>query len=325
MRIFLAPMEGIVDHHLRELLTALGGIDACVTEFVRIIDDPLPPKVFYRYCPEMNNRCRTRVGVPVRVQLLGGKAVPLALNAAKLAKYGAQAIDLNFGCPAKTVNKNDGGATLLREPERVFQIVRAVRQAVPANVPVSAKIRLGFEDRSLYLDNARAIYEAGANELTVHARSKTDGYKPPAYWDYIGRIKDTIPIPVIANGEIWSVEDYLRCVEQSGCEDVMIGRGLLACPDLGLQIKAVQEGRHYRPLSWPQVCELVYQFYWQTKDVYPKKHLGNRVKQWMVYLRRQYPGAEQMFEALKRQRGADNVERTFEEYFQQVTPLPRHN
>ncbi len=321
MRLFFAPMEGIVDHDVRELMSAVGGIDCCVTEFVRITTTALPPKVYYRYCPEIENQCRTRVGVPVRIQLLGGNPVPLALNAAKLARYGGKAIDLNFGCPAKMVNNNDGGASLLREPERIFEIVRAVRQAVPASVPVSAKIRLGFEDRSAYLDCAQAIYEAGATELTVHARSKADGYKPPAYWDYIGRINEAVPIPVIANGEIWTVEDYWRCREQSGCEDIMIGRGLLAKPDLGLQIKAAVADEAYEAMTWIEVCQLLYQFYLNTKDVYPKKHLGNRVKQWLVYLKRTYPEAVQMFDVIKRQREAKDIEQIFEEALGMADPV----
>src|SRR5690606_19422497 len=109
---------------------------------------------------------------------------------------------------------------------------KAVRDALPAHIPVSAKIRLGYEDRSSYMDNAQAVEAAGASELVVHARSKADGYKPPAYWHYIADIKARLKIPVVANGEIWSVDDYLRCREESGCEDVMLGRGLLACPDL---------------------------------------------------------------------------------------------
>ncbi len=297
-------------------MTALGGIDACVTEFIRVTDTSLPPKVFFRYCPELHNRCLTQAGTPVRIQLLGGRPQPMALNAAKLAHYGARAIDLNFGCPAKAVNNSDGGACLLREPQRVYDIVAAVREAVPAGIPVSAKIRLGFEDRSRYLDNARAVYEAGASELTVHARSKVDGYKPPAYWEYLAEIRESIAIPLIANGEIWSLADYRRCREVSGCEDVMLGRGLMACPDLALQIKAANSGEHYRPLAWPAVCEQLYQYYKETRYLYPERYLGNRVKQWLVYLRRQYPEAVTFFEQIKRHRDPHRLEAAFNQHRQ---------
>lgn len=314
MRLFLAPMEGVVDHHLRDLLTQLGGIDICVTEFVRVTENRLPEKVFKRLCPELLNQSLTPSGTPVRVQLLGGKPGPMAYNGAKAARMGASAIDLNFGCPAKTVNRNDGGACLLQSPNRVYDIVKAVRDQVQDDVPVTAKIRLGFESRDSYLDNAMAAFEAGADELVVHARSKVDGYKPPAYWDYIARIRDQISIPVIANGEIWSVEDFVRCREQAGSEDFMLGRGLLARPDLALQIKAFCEGRDIEPLPWPVICELLYRFHVQIKDIYPRKFLGNRIKQWLAYLKRNYSGAEQLFDAMKRQRDEAGIEAAFAEH-----------
>jgi len=323
MRLFLAPMEGVVDHHVRELLTGIGGIDVCVTEFVRITDQKLPERVFKRLCPELEtvpageNTSQTASGTPVRVQLLGGNPEMLAYNAAKIAGMGASAIDLNFGCPAKTVNKSDGGACLLKSPNRVFDIVSAVRNSVPAHIPVTAKIRLGFEDRSRYLDNANAAFEAGASELAVHARSKADGYKPPAYWNYIRDIREAIDIPVIANGEIWTLEDFKRCQEQSGCEDFMFGRGLLATPDLARQVKAYMGAEDYHPMSWSEVCEFLFGYYQLTRELYPsKKSLGNRIKQWLVYLRRIYPGADQLFETIKRSRDADFIEQAFNQHRQ---------
>ena len=123
MRLMLAPMEGVIDHVMRELLTSLGGIDRCVTEFVRVTDRLLPPRVFRRLCPELDTGGTTASGVPVYLQLLGGQAAVLADNAARAAELGAPGIDLNFGCPAKTVNRSDGGAILLREPQRVHAIV----------------------------------------------------------------------------------------------------------------------------------------------------------------------------------------------------------
>lgn len=313
MRIMLAPMEGVVDHQVRDILTRIGGLDGCVTEFVRVTDQVLPYKVFLRYAPELEHNCLTPNGVPVKLQLLGGKPEPMAINAVEAVAAGARAIDLNFGCPAKTVNKNDGGACLLRQPDRVYAIVKAVRDAIPANVPVSAKIRLGFEDRSSYLENALAVEAAGASELVVHARSKADGYKPPAYWEYIADIRRTISTPVVANGEIWSLEDYYRCRAQSGCEDIMLGRGLLACPDLARQIKADIAGEEYRPLSWDEICQMLFHYYQQTLPRYVEKNCGNRVKQWLMYLRRQYPQADIFFERIKRAREPAAIELAFRE------------
>lgn len=313
MRIMLAPMEGVVEHHVRDILTRIGGLDGCVTEFIRVTDQKLPYKVFYKYAQELENDCKTPNGTPVRVQLLGSKPEPMAINALELVHYGAKAIDLNFGCPAKTVNSHEGGACLLRTPDRVYSIIKAVRDAVPRDIPVTAKIRLGFEDRSSYMDNARAVEAAGADELTVHARSKVDGYKPPAYWHYIADIRAELKIPVVGNGEIWTVDDYLRCREESQGVDVMLGRGLLACPDLARQIKAHIYGEDYTPLSWKDICEMLYRYYQLTTPLYCERNCGNRVKQWLMYLSRQYPQAEIFFEAIKRKTTPLEIETCFQQ------------
>ena len=309
-------MEGVVDVHMRKLLSAIGGIDVCVTEFVRVTDHILPDKVLYRRCPELKNQSRTTSGIPVRLQLLGGKPEPVAANGRQAALLGASAIDLNFGCPAKTVNKSDGGACLLKEPERLHDIVAATRKHVPASTPVSAKIRLGFEDRRRYLDNALAAYEGGADELTVHARSKADGYRPPAYWDCIADIREAIPIPVIANGEIWSVSDFQRCRSVTGCTDFMIGRGLLSCPDLAKQIKSAEQHCHIQAMPWSELQLLLLHFFESTADAYPAKYTGNRLKQWLHYLCRQYPEAKLLFEQIKRCRDRETISHALKQRIQ---------
>lgn len=298
MRIFMAPMEGVVDHAMRSLYAALGGMDAFVTEFVRVTDTRLPERVFKKYCPEL----AAPLTLPVKVQLLGSNPQALAENAAKVAALGASGIDLNFGCPAKTVNKNRGGACLLDEPALLFDIVAAVRAAVPAATPVTAKIRLGFHRREGYLDTAKALAGAGASELVVHARCKSDGYKPPAYWHHIAEIRAVVDIPVIANGDIWTVADYLECRRQSACDDVMLGRGLLARPDLARAIKAHHQGDTWQPMSWQAVLPWLVRFHETTVGAYPLRHCGNRLKQWLMYLSRTYPEAARLFNRIKHSR-----------------------
>ncbi|GGF82113.1 tRNA-dihydrouridine(16) synthase [Alteromonas lipolytica] len=302
MRILLAPMEGVVDHLMRDMLTRVGGFDLCVTEFVRIVDQKLPHKTFYRLCPELHEGGKTPSGVPVRVQLLGQHPQWLAENALTAVELGSPGVDLNFGCPAKTVNKSKGGAVLLQYTELLHDIVKTVREAVPAHLPVTAKIRLGYEDKSLAVDNAIAIDEAGASELVVHARTKTEGYRPPAYWDWIKKIRAHTQLPVIANGEIWSYDDARRCQEMSGCSDVMIGRGALAMPNLALHIRDNQP-----PMSWPELAQLLidysgYEIYGDKGRYYP-----NRLKQWCGYLKRQYPQAEVLFDNIRRLQKSDEI------------------
>ncbi len=242
--IQLAPMEGVLDWTLRELLSEVGGLNRMVTEFIRVTDLLLPDHVFYRYCPELKQAGLSRSGVPVFVQLLGGKPEPLAANAERAVALGALGIDLNFGCPAKTVNRHDGGATLLKEPGRLFQILRAVRAAVPEAVPITAKVRLGFADKNFHREIAAAVEEGGAAQIVVHARTKLEMYIPPAHWEYIRSMREGRKLRFVANGDIWNVQDYLDCVEKSGVHDVALGRGLVRNPLLAHAIRA-----HTAPFS----------------------------------------------------------------------------
>lgn len=294
MKLVLAPMEGLADYWLRQVLTEVGGYDWCVSEFIRVSGTLLPPKVFYRWCPELLAGARTLSGTPVHLQLLGSDPVCVAENAARAVELGAPAIDLNFGCPAKTVNAHRGGAVLLDEPELVHDIIAAVRRAVPAAIPVSAKMRLGNESDARALDNAHAVAAAGASWLTVHGRTKTQGYRPPAYWDRIAEVRAAVPLPVIANGEIWTAADAERCRQESGCDTLMVGRGAVSDPFLARRIRQLPAG------GWEQV------FPWLTHYVglllgtgTPSQESG-RVKQWLNYLRRDYVEAEQWYQALRR-------------------------
>lgn len=302
MHITLAPMEGVVDHLMRDMLTQIGGFDLCVTEFVRIVDQLLPERVFHRICPELAQQGLTAAGTPVRVQLLGQEPNWLAENAIRAVNLGSHGIDLNFGCPAKAVNKSRGGAVLLKQPEQLYQIVKAVRAAVPSQHSVSAKIRLGYDDTSLTLENAHAIADAGASVLTVHARTKADGYRPPAYWPWIAKIKQQVKIPLIANGEIWDRDSALLCQQQANCQDIMLGRGVLAMPNLAQTIR-----HNTAAMPWSQVLTLLMQYseYEITGD--KGKYYANRIKQWFNYLKRQYPEAEQLFQQLRTLRNSSEI------------------
>ena len=298
MTILLAPMEGLLDHSLRDVLTQVGGVDRCVSEFIRITDQLLPERVFFRVIPELHNGSRTVAGVPVRAQLLGSDPACLADNAARLAELGAEGIDLNFGCPAKTVNRHRGGAVLLDEPELVGDIVAAVRRAVPAQIPVSAKMRLGNLDDALRLEAARAIAQGGAAELVVHGRTKVQGYKPPAYWHRIAAIREAVAIPVVANGEIWTVADALQARAESGCHALMLGRGMVSDPGLAWALRAA-DGALPRAVPWAELLPLLARYWAHIARQAEPRHRAGRLKQWLNMLRRRYPEAQLVFDAVR--------------------------
>lgn len=319
MRVMLAPMEGVTDFHLRKILTGLGGYQRCVTEFLRVTDHLYPDRVFYKICPELKHGGVTDSGTPVYVQLLGSDTLALAINAARAVELGALGIDLNFGCPAKTVNRHGGGSALLRSPTSVANIVSAVRDAVDPSIPVTAKVRLGFDDDSRALETAGLIEQAGATELCVHARTRADGYRPPAYWEKVSGVSRELSIPVIINGEIWSAQDARRARNESGCTDLMLGRGALSVPDLALNLHAqdlqsAQSGQttqsgggvSYQALAWREVVSMLQQLLDSAAE-FPPRYAGNRTKQWLSYLKRGYPEAADLFDSVKRLRSVDEI------------------
>lgn len=312
-RVILAPMEGLVDAPMRDILTRIGGIDRCVSEFIRVTDGPLHPAALHRILPESRQGWRTAAGVPVHPQLLGSDPDWLAHNGAWLADLGAPAVDLNFGCPAKTVNRHRGGATLLREPETLYRIVSAMRAALPARVPVTAKMRLGYSDTSQTLECARALADGGAAEIAVHARTREQGYRPPADWSWLARVREAVSVPVVANGDVVDLQSYREIRRVSGCEQVMIGRGLVACPDLALVIQRSCSGEAAAAMGWESLHPWLVDFYAQVRERVVDRHVPGRLKQWLAMLAGVYPQARILFDQIRRQTCADQVAELLEQ------------
>jgi len=305
--IVLAPMEGAIDVHMRAELCADGAYVRCVTEFVRVCDVVLPPVVFHRLCPELQRGGTTPDGTPVHVQLLGSDPVALAGNARRAAELGAPGIDLNFGCPAKTVNRSQGGSVLLDRPALIRHIVTAVRDALPSEVPLSAKVRLGHDNADALPAVAEAVRAGGACELAVHARTRRDGYRPPAYWSSVAAVADAA---TRINGEIWSVGDARRARSVSGCRALMLGRGAMAAPDLAARIRADVDAP---PMPWPGVCDRV-QARFERSDARSARHVGNRTKQWLAYLKRTYPEAAGLFARVRGLHDRDGIAQAFADH-----------
>jgi len=300
MKLALAPMEGLVDVHMRTLLTRNRAFDYCVTEFLRITNQLLPERVFTRLCPEALNNWQTPSGTPVHLQLLGGEPQPMAENACRGVELGAPVIDVNFGCPSKFVCNSVGGSILLKDPNNLYRVLYAMRQAMPDHIPLTAKMRLGFEDKSLAIENAQAVEAAGASMLCIHARTKVEGYKPPAHWEWIAKVKEQVTIPIMANGEIWTIKDFDTCRQVSGCDDIMLGRGAVATPDLALQIKQRQLGEEYEADTWKEQLTDLQWMLDTTVQSGNIKFAADRMKQWLAFFKMQHTGAVDFFESIKR-------------------------
>ncbi|ANE77021.1 tRNA dihydrouridine(16) synthase DusC [Dickeya solani] len=295
MRVLLAPMEGVLDSLVRELLTEVNDYDLCITEFLRVVDSRLPVKAFYRLCPELRHGSRTPSGTRVRVQLLGQYPQWLAENAARAVELGSWGVDLNCGCPSKMVNGSGGGATLLKDPDLIYRAAKAMREAVPASLPVTVKVRLGWDSGDRQFEIADAVQQAGASELAVHGRTKEDGYRAERInWAAIGEIRRRLRIPVIANGEIWDWQSAQDCMSATGCDAVMIGRGALNVPNLSRVIK-YREAR----MPWPDVVQLLQKYVRLEKQGDTGLYHVARIKQWLGYLRKEYHEASELFSQVR--------------------------
>jgi len=237
----LAPMDGVTEPVFLELVLArnppehLGG---AFTEFVRVTDHPLPVKLL---------AARLELEpfeAPVGLQLMGADLAALAETARNAELAGAPLLDLNFGCPAKGALRGCAGSATLTDPARVEATVQACRDAVTA-IPVTAKMRAGFEDDSLLEDNVRAAEAGGAALVTVHCRTKAEGYCPELDWSRIARAVEVAGGPVCGNGGVKTHADLKRMRSETGCALVMVGHGALADPWIfsGAEVSAAEAAR----------------------------------------------------------------------------------
>ncbi|MBD1923193.1 tRNA dihydrouridine synthase DusB [Microcoleus sp. FACHB-831] len=223
-RVLQSPLSGVTDMVFRRLVRRYAPESMMYTEMVNATGLHYVkelPKIM-----EIDDNER-----PISIQLFDCRPDFLAEAAVMAVEEGADTVDINMGCPVNKITKNGGGSSLLRQPEVAEAIVRAVVKAV--NVPVTVKTRIGWTDQEItILDFAKRMEDAGAQMITVHGRTRAQGYNGPAKWEWIKKVKEILSIPVIGNGDIFSVEAAVRCLEETGADGVMCSRGTLGYPFL---------------------------------------------------------------------------------------------
>ena len=246
--VYLAPMAGYTDKSFRRLCKRMG-CDVLVTEMVSAKALSYNNENTWKYLdtdPEEQ---------PVFVQLFGSQPEILASQAVRIQDRFA-GIDINMGCPAPKVFRNHEGSSLLAEPEKIYQIVRAIHQAV--TVPVTVKIRKGIQNDNLAVEAALAAQEGGCAAVAVHGRTAAQMYHGSADWDVIRQVKEAVRVPVIGNGDIKSGADALRRKEQTGSDGVMIGRAARGNPWIFREIQAALSGREIpAPPTVQEICEMI--------------------------------------------------------------------
>lgn len=222
-QVVLAPMAGVCNPAFRLIAKEFGTGLVCA----EMVSD--------KAILHGNKRTREMLFVderekPLSLQIFGGDRASL-VEAAKVVdqETNADIIDINMGCPVPKVTKCDAGARWLLDPNKIYEMVSAVVEAV--SKPVTVKMRIGWDDEHIYvLDNAKAVEAAGGKAVSVHGRTREQLYTGKADWSYIKQVKETVSIPVIGNGDVATPEDAKRMLEETGCDGVMIGRGALGNP-----------------------------------------------------------------------------------------------
>ncbi|BAZ07578.1 tRNA dihydrouridine synthase DusB [Calothrix sp. NIES-3974] len=223
-RVLQSPLSGVTDLVFRRLVRKYAPESMMYTEMVNATGLHYVKELPKIMEVDPNER-------PISIQLFDCRPDFLAEAAVKAVQEGADTVDINMGCPVNKITKNGGGSSLLRQPEVAEAIVREVVKAV--DVPVTVKTRIGWNDREIIiLDFAKRMQDAGAKMITVHGRTRAQGYNGPARWEWIAKVKEILEIPVIGNGDIFSVEAAVRCLEETGADGVMCSRGTLGYPFL---------------------------------------------------------------------------------------------
>lgn len=275
-RLFLAPMEGLGDSCFRQAISQVGGFDEATTDFLRIPQNAHVKSLIKQYDPyELGS-------LPIACQIMGQDPDRLALATLYLGIKGAPRVDLNCGCPSNTVVGRKAGSSLLRDPDQLYHILR--RMTAVAKVPVSVKIRSGYEDTLLFEEILLAIEDAKVSFVTIHPRTKQQGYKGSADWELIAKAKQHLRIPVIGNGDILSVEDGLRLLKLSACDGLMIGRGAVMKPWIFNEFRA-----HFSGSPKPNPLQQTLKFLHHYKKIMeqseiPGKNQINKFKQCLHYL-----------------------------------------
>lgn len=273
--LFLAPMEGVGDRCFRKAMASVGGFDEAVTEFIRVPCNAHIESLARHYLAE------EIAPTPIAAQLMGSNPELMAEMAREIEKRGAPRIDLNCGCPSNTVTGKGAGSSLLTDPKHLNQVASCMVKAV--SIPVTIKMRSGFDDTSLFQENLIAAQESGVKFLTLHPRTKVEGYGPPAQWELIAQAKAILKIPVVGNGDILTVQDAVRMWKTTGCDALMIGRGSVINPFLFHQIRAHFQERSYQ-IKWEKLEHYLSTYLMEIPEKIIMRTKINKMKQLFGFL-----------------------------------------
>jgi nifR3 family TIM-barrel protein len=302
----LSPMAGVTDMVFRAVCREHGA-DLAFCEFVSA-DGIVHGNEATRELMELGED-----ESPVGIQLFGSDPGRLAQAAVEAARLGPDLIDLNFGCPVKKIVKKNGGSALLCNVPLMEEIVRSVVQAT--SLPVTAKTRLGWSRESVnYIETTQMLQEAGACAITMHGRTRDQGFAGEADWQPIAEIKAVAEVPVIGNGDVTCGDDYLRPKRQTGCDAVMVARAAIGNPFLFAEIRAARAGRPWTAPTVDEVVATLLDHLRRELELKGPRTGLNRMKRHFASYLKGYPRVGELRKRVFATNELDEIRAAFEDY-----------
>ena len=309
--LILSPMAGVTDYTFRRLIKRRGGVGLVVSEFISV-------EGLTRGNPKSKRQMRfDEEERPFAVQIFGGQPERMAMGAEMAEEEGADILDVNCGCPAPKVVKNGGGSGLLREPDRLETILKEIKKRI--SIPLTLKLRTGFSDSTInVVDVAKMAEQCGVEHIQVHGRTREQGYKGLANWDFIGQVKNSVAVPVSGNGDITSLEYGMKRWHETGVNGILIGRGAMQNPWIFRQFQDVLEGREpYQP-SLSEKKAVLLEFFDLCLEEMPELVALGKMKQLAGQFTKGLVGGAQFRQTLYHSHSADEILSNITSYFETI-------
>ncbi|MBM4278211.1 MAG: tRNA dihydrouridine synthase DusB [Deltaproteobacteria bacterium] len=304
--LVLAPMAGITDYPFRQLAREMG-CDLTVTEMVSAEGLLRKGDSFLKMVEGEH---------PVSVQIFGSKPDVLAEAAAKAEAMGADAIDLNMGCPAKQVVKTGAGVDLMRFPEKVEGILIAMRKRVAC--PLTVKIRSGWDEKQINaVEISKLAEDCGLDAITVHPRTRTQGFRGRADWSVIAAVKRAVRIPVIGNGDVNTTSLIKRMIEETGCDGVMIGRGALGTPWV-FNTRPSGPPDKGTAISLEERKRVIHRHLSLIQNYYEERNLTSQIRKHLYWYTKGLPNCAAFHSQLSSLKGKEKLLQAFHSYFDSI-------
>ena len=306
--LFLAPMAGVTDRDFRLIVRRIGGVGVVAMEFISskaIVHGNQKTRELMFFSDEER---------PLAIQIYGSDSATMAAAARVVEELGADVCDINMGCPANKVLKGCAGAALMGDLDLARRIVRDVRRAI--SIPLTVKFRLGLDDgRRNYLELGRVCEAERAAAVAMHARTARQMFDGEADWTHLARLKATLGVPVIGNGDVREPEDALRLLAETGCDGVMIGRGATRNPWLFRQIAARLSGGRFSEPTLADRRELILAHFRLVAAREPSTYALHKLRKFTGWYTHGLPHGRQLRQAINQLPDVPSFLAAVEEFF----------